>query len=70
MVCTCRKISKDLAKREVSFTFGVELVKSFKVKGMLKTNPERNPSDSDTFLHAVKEECVWVGMEVGVSIQA
>lgn len=65
-----RKIGKDLGKREVSFTLGVELVKGFKMKGMLKTNPERNPSDNDTFLHVVKEECVWVGREVGVSIQA
>lgn len=51
---TSRKTCEDLGKWEVSFTLGIGLVNSFKIKGMLKINLERNPNDIETFLHVVK----------------
>lgn len=69
MMGTCRKTGKDLGKREVSFILGVALMHTFKMKGMLKMNPERNPNDFETFFHVTKRR-VWVRMEVGVSVQA
>lgn len=61
---TRRKTCEGLGEREVAFALRVGLLKGFKMKGMLKMDPERNLHDIETFLHVVMGECEWVGVNI------